>query len=71
MFCISLLILSFSCAQVLLRRVILLLGQWNELVPADMRVLVLRQAIVPALGDGDLLVRPPSFHALNTSPLCQ
>jgi hypothetical protein len=50
---------------VLLRRVVLLLGEWTDLVPADMRVDVLKQAIVPALGDSDLLVRLAAADALS------
>jgi hypothetical protein len=37
--------------HVLLRRVVLLLGQWADLVPSGMRVALLRDAIVPALAD--------------------
>jgi hypothetical protein len=51
--------------HVLLRRVVLLLGQWADLVPAQMRVSLLRDAIVPALADQVLSTRSMICDALD------
>ena len=47
-----------------MRRVVLLLGRWTDIVPREMRAELVRRAIVPALGDRDVLVRLAAADAL-------